>query len=52
MYRFYKLEMNSTRQTEIIDEELPDDEEEFFNPEYSDDEAYEDDEPQEREYCD
>jgi len=52
MYRFCKLEMNGTRQTEIVDEELPDDKEDFFYSEDNyDDEDY-DDEPQEREYCD
>ena len=53
MYRIFSLEMNSERKTDLVIEELPDDEkEEFFNPEGNDDEAYEDDEPYEKEYCD
>jgi hypothetical protein len=45
--------MHSERKTECVIEELPEDEkEDFFNPEYNNDEVYEDDEPYEKEYCD
>jgi hypothetical protein len=44
--------MSSERKTEIIDEEI-EDKEDFFQPEDNwDEDEYEDDEPQEREYCD
>ena len=48
MYRIFSVEMNSARKTDLVIEELPEDEkEDFFNPE----ESY-DDEPFEKEYCD
>jgi|GEM_PF-5276056 len=48
----YKLQVNTERKSEISEEELPDIEgEEEFN--YFEDEEYEqNDEPEEREYCD
>jgi len=53
MYRD-SLKLNSERRSEISDEELLDDKEDFFNPEDDYDDHYddEDDEPEEREYCD
>ncbi len=54
MYRLYSVKMSGERKTELVLEELPEDElegeDDFFNPEDNWDE--EDDEPQEREYCD
>jgi len=52
MRRFYSLNMNSDRKTEINPEEIEDDENDFFCPEDDLDEGDYDDEPQEREYCD
>ena len=51
MYRLYSIEMNSERKTDLVEEELPDDKDDFFSPEDNWDDEY-DDEPQEREYCD
>ena len=48
----YQL-MSSERKSQISEEEIPDDENDFFVPEDNyDDDEYEDDEPEEREYCD
>jgi len=48
----YKL-MSTERRSEVSDEEIPDDESDFFVPEEDwDEDEYEDDEPEEREYCD
>ncbi len=56
MRGFFSLKMNSERKSQISDEELEDDESDFFNPEDNwDEEDYEDDlddEVYEREYCD
>ena len=52
MYRLYSLEMNSERRTELVDEELLEDKDDFFCPEDNGDEDECDEEPQEREYCD
>jgi len=41
----------SERKTDLIEEELEDDEFDYFAPEYTDEESY-DDEDNEREYCD
>lgn len=48
MYGFSRLDMNSERKTEISSEEIDDNWEE----EGCEDDCYEDEEPQEREYCD
>ena len=51
MYRD-SLSLSSERRSEVSDEELNDEKEGFFNPEDEYDDFYEDDEPEEREYCD
>jgi len=53
MYRLFELKMNSERKTNLVEEELPDTDEEndfnYFEDNYEDDA---DDEDNEREYCD
>ena len=44
--------MNSERKSEVSEEELPDYGEEDDSELYYSDDEYEDDEPEEREYCD
>ena len=53
MRKFKGLDFSTGRQSEISEEELPeDDKDDFFNPDDTWDDDYEDDEPEEREYCD
>ena len=52
MYRFFELNMNSGRKTEIVDEELEDNGTDEENDFFYDEDSYDDDEPYERDYCD
>lgn len=53
MRDIYSLNMDSERKSEISPEELEDDEDDlFYSDEEWDEDCYEDDEPEEREYCD
>ncbi len=46
----YKLQVNTDRKSEISEEELPDDEQDFNY--FDEEDIHEDDESEEREYCD
>ena len=53
MYQF--ISINSERKSQISEEELPEDDKDdfsYFEDNYEDEDEYEYDEPEEREYCD